>query len=91
MADEETAGDALYDAIEAAAKALKASGNPYASAPALLDLARAWQALVGGGQPGLSIVLADRVADLEARLAARGHAERGGFDRIDIQDPRIGQ
>jgi hypothetical protein len=91
VADEETAGDALYDAIEAVAKELKASGDPYASAPALRDLAWAWQALVGAGQPGFSIVLADRVADLEAQFARRAYAERVGFDQPDVQDRRTGQ
>lgn len=56
MADQHTSRAALYAAIE------KATGevNNYdatVAAPALRELAYAWRALVGGTQPGASVVV----------------------------------
>lgn len=56
MADSTEAREALYDAITKMAKQLEEDGNPYSAAEPLRDLAWGWRALVGGTQPGVSVI-----------------------------------
>ncbi|WP_434315851.1 hypothetical protein [Leifsonia sp. P73] len=56
MATVDSTREALYDAIEDAAKHLKEEVGPSQAAPALRELAWAWRALVGGTQPGVSVI-----------------------------------
>lgn len=59
MATQREAEQALFDAIEKQAKAAGGGSNYATASVALRELAYAWRALVGGTQPGASVVVKD--------------------------------
>ena len=56
MADQTSAKDALFTAIENAANEVSEKYHPDVAGRVVLELSYAWRALVGGNQPG-SLVL----------------------------------